>query len=360
MRRQGVVRLTNLGIIIVMDINYVLSKYNYKFPAELIAQVPAQPRQSAKLLAYNRRLKKISYDTFANIGKYLPKNSVLVFNQTKVIPARLMVTKQSGGKAQILYISHNDRYIKVIADRKLVVGSKINLDQKKYFFVSSQNGQFYFLKPSFSIKTTRKFFEQFGKVPLPPYIKKTTLTESKLRQQYQSVFAKNGLSVAAPTASLHFTKSLINKLKKQGIEVAFVTLNVSLGTFAPLREEQLQTGRLHKEFYQIDKKTADLLNKTKKLNKSIVAVGTTVVRTLESAAKGSSLTNLVGETDLFIRPGYKFKFVDSIITNFHVPKSSLLMLVSALTGRKQLLNLYQQAIKKRFRLFSFGDGMLII
>ena len=352
----------------------VLRHYDYQLPKELIAQAPLKPRDRARLLIYRPTNSKtrasgaIKFDRFYNIGKYLPKNSVLVFNQTKVVPARLWMKKPSGGKVQILYIGQEDGLIKVIADRKLSIGSILQLNQHK-FIVKNQKENFYFLKLQSKI-SIEKLMQKFGQTPLPPYIKNSPLTESQRRKEYQSIFAKAGLSVAAPTASLHFTKKLISKLKKQGIEVKFVTLNVNLGTFAPLKEENLKTGTLHSETYEIDKKTAYDLNRLKKESKTIIAVGTTVVRTLESAARpfhsresGNpefEISKLSGDTKLFIRPGYKFKFVDGLITNFHVPNSSLMMLVGTLIGRKKLLELYQKAIKNKFRFFSFGDGMLIL
>ena len=226
--------------------------------------------------------------------------------------------------------------------------------------VVKKSGQFYFFKPSFPLFQVAEILKKYGATPLPPYIKHSPLTEKQKREQYQSVFAKTGLSVAAPTASLHFTKRLIGKLKKQGIGIAFVRLDVGLGTFAPLKEENIKSGKLHKEFYQIDKATAGFLNKAKQQGRPIIAVGTTAVRTLETSANKSGIKKLSGNTDLFISLGYKFKFVDGLITNFHVPKSSLLMLVAALVGIKNLLVLYQQALNKRFRFFSFGDGMLIL
>ena len=335
----------------------VLKAYDYSLPANLIAQKPARPRDSARLLIYNRKLDKTSFDTFRNLGKYLPKNSVLVFNQTKVVPARLMVKKHTGGKAEIFYIADDGKLIKTIADRKLTLGSKLFINQKLYFEITEQQENFYFLKPSFPVAEIKTILQKYGQTPLPPYIKNSPLSEKQRREQYQTVFAKQGLSVAAPTASLHFTKKLIAGLKKQGIEVKFVTLNVNLGTFAPLREENLASGRLHLESYDIDKAVALALKKAKQDGRPVIAVGTTVVRTLESWAASGKLS---GSTDLFIRPGYKFKMVDALITNFHVPKSSLMMLVSALTGRKQLLDVYQKAISKKFRFFSFGDGMLIL
>lgn len=343
-----------------MNFESTLNKFNYHLPPELIAQKPSRPRESARLLVYNKNTNEIFFDTYKNIGKYLPKNCVLVFNQTKVLPARITVTKESGGKSEILYISHKNHEIKVLSSKKLNPGSYVNLNSTKKFLVLKKVGQFYLLKPIFKINNIKSFLMHFGNTPLPPYIKNSPLSEKQRRTEYQTVFAKEGLSVAAPTASLHFSKKLIFKLKKQGIDVQFVTLNVNMGTFATLKEENLATGKLHSEFYEINKKTAENLNKAKKLNKPIVAVGTTVVRTLESASQNKKIKLLRGNTKLFIQPGYKFNFVDGLVTNFHVPKSSLLMLVSAIIGRKKLLELYRKAIEKKLKFFSFGDGMIII
>ncbi len=348
-----------------MPFDNILKHYNYQLPKKLIARQPASPRDSARLLVYNRKDNETKFDTFANIGMFLPKNSVLVFNQTKVVPARLIVRRPTGGKAEILYIDHNKKYIKALCNKPLALNSTVCLNHgrdlnKHTFVVAKKENQFYFLKPNFSTSQIKSVMEKYGQTPLPPYIKNSPLTEKQKQQQYQTVFAKTGFSVAAPTASLHFTKKLIVQLKQQEIAVKFVTLNVNLGTFAPLREENLATNKLHSETYEIDKKTASDLNQAKKQGRPIIAVGTAVVRTLESATKNHQLTKLHDQTQLFIRPGFKFQFVDGIITNFHVPKSSLLMLVSAFTGRKSLLSLYQIAINKRFRFFSFGDGMLLL
>jgi S-adenosylmethionine:tRNA ribosyltransferase-isomerase len=337
----------------------LLKKYDYKFPTELIAQSPASPRDSAKLLVYDRKTKQTNFDTFKNIGKYLPKNSVLVFNETKVIPARITVTKETGGKAKLLYISTNKQTVRVMSDRKLPLGVKLYIAKKLYFTVIGQSEKFYLLSPSFKSDKLFSVLEKYGSTPLPPYIKKTPLSEKKLQEQYQTVFAKTRGSVAAPTASLHFTKKLIEKIKRQGFEVHFVTLHVNLGTFAPLTEENVADGKLHREYFEIDKKTAHSLNTAKAAGKPIIGVGTTVLRTLESATKNGKLKNLSGTTDLFIQEGYSFKFVNGIMTNFHVPRSSLLMLVSAFVGRDTMFKVYRKAISKKFRLFSFGDGMLI-
>ncbi|MDD5547674.1 MAG: tRNA preQ1(34) S-adenosylmethionine ribosyltransferase-isomerase QueA [Candidatus Pacebacteria bacterium] len=358
----------------------VLHDYNYEVSPELIAQKPASPRDSAKLLIFHKKTGKVNYDIFRNIIKYLPPKAVLVFNQTKVIPARLEVTKQiTGGKARILYLETIGDKIKVMTDRFLPIGIKVFVDQKLFFTVEGQQEKYYFLKPSFPLKNIYNVLEKYGKTPIPPYIKNSPLSENQLRKEYQAIFAKTKGSVAAPTASLHFTKQLLKKIKKAGIDIKFSTLHVGLGTFAPLTEENIESGKLHNEYYEIDKKTAGFLNKAKKQGRPVIAVGTTVVRTLESSVSGNSLKRLSGGTDLFIKDGYKFGFIDGIITNFHVPQSSLLMLISAFmgfrpkslslgrtsgqakkySGRKKLLELYKKAAAKKFRFFSFGDGMLI-
>lgn len=362
----------------------ILKQYDYALPPELIANKPAVPRDSARILVYDKRLKKPVFNVFANIGKYLPKGAVLVFNRTKVWPARLIGKKQSGGKVELLYISRDDKHIKALSNRHLDVNRVVTISGTARFEVAKKVGQFYFFKPSFPITQTSAVLKKYGVTPLPPYIKNSPLTERQKRKQYQSIFAKSGLSVAAPTASLHFTERLMKNLRRQGIAVKFVRLDVGLGTFAPLRGENLKSGKLHREFYSINKSTAAFLNKAKRQGRPIIAVGTTVIRTLESASVSGNhpgifgkdvyhkaknirgpesshkLAKLSGNTDLFIREGYKFKFANGLITNFHVPQSSLLMLVSAFVGRDVILKLYDQAIKKRLCFFSFGDGMLLL
>lgn len=351
-----------------------LKLYDYHLPPELIAQAPARPRDAAKLMVFDRKTKKISYDRFYNLGKYLPPHCVLVFNHTKVWPARLMAQKSTGGKVELLYISHDKTLIKALGNKKLSSGTTVSLlgvrPKSLKLTVTGKVKEFYYFKPNFPVSQFVDVLKKYGKTPLPPYIKHSPLSEKQKREQYQTIFAKDGLSVAAPTASLHFTKKLINNLRQQGIAIKFVRLDVGLGTFAPLRDENLKTGKLHQEFYLIDKPTAAYLNLAKHQGRPIIAVGTTVARTLESSvgdglkpsptSRLSRINKLSGTTDLFIRDDYRFKFLDGLITNFHVPKSSLLMLVSALAGRKQMLDLYRHAIKKRFRFFSFGDGMLIL
>ncbi|QQS22765.1 tRNA preQ1(34) S-adenosylmethionine ribosyltransferase-isomerase QueA [bacterium] len=344
----------------------LLESYDYKFPPELIAQAPVSPRDAAKLLVYDRTTGQTSHDIYRNILKHLPKNSVLVLNQTKVVPARLEVIKPSGGKARILYISSEKEYLIFLSDRKLEPGSLVKMSSVTpkgkaiAFTVFKKSDQFYYLKPSFPVKKVYEVLNEYGQTPLPPYIKSPRLKGKKLLKEYNTVFAKTLGSVAAPTASLHFTPALLNKIQKAGIQIVYTTLHVNLGTFAPLHEDQWKKQRLHEEWYEISNAAAKTLNSAKKSGSTIIAVGTTVVRTLESASNpAGKLTKLSGNTHLFITERTKLRFVDSLLTNFHVPRSSLLMLVSSLIGRKRLLELYKMAIRKKYRLFSFGDGMYI-
>ncbi len=337
----------------------LLKQYDYHLPKELIAQTPARPRDSSRLLVYNRKTKRVQFDTFRHLGKHLPKNAVLVFNETKVIPARLTLTRKTGGKVRVLYIATEGRNIRVLADRLLGAAEQLSLTKQLHFTVVRRKKGEYILTPSFPITKLYSVLEKFGSTPLPPYLKHSPLTEKQRKQEYQAIFAKRSGSVAAPTASLHFTKRLLADLKKQGIGMECVTLHVNLGTFAPLTPEKLRTKKLHAETYAISAATTMALNQAKQQGRSIIAVGTTVVRTLESATKNKRLKPANDETRLFMQPGYKVRFVDGLITNFHVPQSSLLMLVASLTGRQKLLQLYQQAIRKKLRFFSFGDGMLV-
>ncbi len=335
--------------------------YEFQFPKELIAQAPGRPRDGARLLIYDRARKAAAWDTFAHFSKYLPPRSVLVLNQTKVVPARLTVTKESGGRARLLYVRSAGRELVFLSDRKLSAGSRVRVNQRIYFKVAGRTEGEYRLQPSFPAEQIFRVLERYGQTPIPPYIKDSPLSEKDLRREYQAVFARTKGSVAAPTASLHFTPALLAKLRRAGHEVRFVTLHVNLGTFAPLTAENLRTGKLHAEEYEISGATARALQRARSAGRPIIPVGTTVLRTLESAADARGhLRKLSGETRLFIRPGYEFRFTDRLVTNFHVPGSSLLILVEALLGRKTLGSLYEQAIRRRFRLFSFGDGMLIL
>jgi S-adenosylmethionine:tRNA ribosyltransferase-isomerase len=291
-----------------------------------------------------------------------------------------VVKKETGGIVKILFIEIVGPLIKVMANKSLTPGLILSLfthrtirPKGSILVVKKRIGKFWLLEPSFPVKEIYKILDQYGEMPIPPYIKNSPLTKSELKKEYQTVFARARGSVAAPTAALHFTKNLMTRIKKAGHEIIFVTLHVNLGTFAPLTAENLRTGKLHTEYYEISVPAAKKLNQAKKAGRPIIAVGTTSLRALESGSKNSRLTKLGGKTNLFIggrsygtiRPNgpmkeYKFKFIDSLVTNFHVPRSSLLMLVSALVGREKLLGLYRRAIMHKFRFFSFGDGMLIL
>ncbi len=335
--------------------------YNYVVPTGLIADAPVSPRERARLLVFDRAKDGISFDTFLNLDKYLPKDSVLVFNDTKVLPARLIGQKKTGGQAKILYLKMRGKYMEALSEKTLKEGEEIFFRNKKSFQVREKKGSIYLMETFLQGESIENFLRKNGKTPLPPYIKSSPLQEKDLRREYQSVFAKKYGSSAAPTASLHFSKALLGNLKRKGFKMVFVTLHVGLGTFATLTEENIKSGKLHREYFEVNVKTADILNRAKKEGRSIVAVGTTSARTLESAAeKKDIITKFSGETDLFISPGYKWKFVDHLVTNFHVPKSSLMMMVASMTGREKLLSIYERAIKNKLRFYSFGDGMLII
>jgi S-adenosylmethionine:tRNA ribosyltransferase-isomerase len=342
-----------------MVMSAILDGYDYAYPPELIAQEPAKPRDTARLLVYDRATGRTRYDTFRNLAQHLPPRSVIVLNKTKVIPARVWARKPTGGKVQLFYLRHDRQFWYVLSDHVLADGASVQVG-KDTFEVVEKRGSIYAVRPSFTLSRSLAFLSKHGTTPIPPYIKHSPLSERRLRSEYQSVFAKSRGSVAAPTASLHFTPGLLKKLKAAGHTIRYVTLHVGLGTFAPLTPEQLTNGKLHAEHYTIPAATVTAINAAKRSGRPIVAVGTTVARALESAADGSgTIVRRAGETTLFIREGYHFKIIDALITNFHVPRSSLMMLVAALVGRAKLLELYAKAITEKFRLFSFGDGMLI-
>ncbi len=336
-----------------------LERYAYPMPQDLIAQKPVSPRDAAGLLIANRTNGTPKRDYFYNLAKHLPRGAVLVFNQTKVIPAKLDCAYE-GKKISLLYVAHTDRLVRVMSSKQLQPGTRVTLAPRVFFTVVRAQDKYYLLRPSFKTTSLLNVLEKYGEAPLPPYISRSPLSAKKKREEYQTVFAKTPGSIAAPTASLHFTNRLMKKLRDAGVELHYVTLHVGIGTFAPITDEQWKNGTLHNEWFSIDAKTKTALNRAKKEKRPIIAVGTTVVRTLESASdKHSILIRKQGTTNLFIRDGYIFRFVNGLITNFHVPKSSLLMLVSAFASRERILSLYRYAIKHKMRLYSFGDGMLL-
>lgn len=339
----------------------ILRLYDYSVPSELIAQQPASPRDAARLLVHRRVADDTSWATFADIGSFLPDNALLVLNETKVIPAKLMLARASGGSVSLLLLGRAGASVRALANRRLKPGEYLTLSAEEGFTVEAADGEEWRLQPSFPLDRLDDVLAVRGHMPLPPYIKHSPLSPSDLRREYQSVFARLPGSIAAPTASLHFTDALLASLAASGTGLARVTLHVHLGTFAPLSEEQWKSGRLHREEYVIDAPAKEAIEAAKAGRRPVIAVGTTVVRTLESAADDAGkIVRERGETELFIREGYRFKAVDGLITNFHVPRSSLLMLVAAFVGREKLLDLYRQAIERRLRFFSFGDAMLLL
>lgn len=345
-----------------------LEHYNYHLPKGLIANKPAAPRDSARLFVYHTATDTVTFDTFRNIAKHLPHPSLLVFNDTKVVPARLWLTKETGGKIEVLLMMNeyrpHDTLLKGIVDRKIAIGSTLFFKSGAELKVVKQEEQFFFFEPSVTMPMLWKLMEQEGTTPIPPYIKDTTLSERVLREKYQSVFARERASVAAPTASLHFTEKLIAALAKKSIAHTEVTLHVGMGTFAPITDKNVADKKLFTEYFSVPEKSARMINEAKGSGMPVIAVGTTAMRTLESAAKKHTVLASAGGTNIFIYPPYDFQIADGLITNFHVPKSSLMMLVDAFLKHKKakrdILALYDIAIKEKFRFYSFGDGMLIL
>lgn len=338
--------------------------YDYELDPKFIAKRPANPRDSSKLFIYKTETDEIIFDKFLNIDKYLPQNSFLVMNETKVLPARTFWKKENGDEVELLIlineIQPSDKFIKAICSKKLRPGETIYLGKNILKAINTDQKIFVF-KANFHIKDLAKILMHYGKTPIPKYIQNSNLSETELRRKYQTTFAKNDGSIAAPTASLHFTKRVFEKLRAKKISELFVTLHVGLGTFAPLEAQNILEKKLYDEYYFIKKETIKKLEKLKKSGHKLVAVGTTTTRTLESFAKNGEPN---GSTNIFILPPYNFKLVDHLITNFHVPKSSLMMLVEAFLDHKKakrnLVDLYKIAMKNNFKFYSFGDSMLIL
>ena len=337
--------------------------YNYSLPEKNLALSPAVPRDASRLFVYDTENDEIIFERFINLDKYLPSNSFLILNDTKVLPARIEMKKETGGKVVVLILVNEieGNIVPAIVDRRVNVGSKLFFANGDYLTVLSQNENIFYLKFSYKKEELFDYLSDYGSMPIPPYLKKTTLKRDELLEKYQTVFAREKGSSAAPTASLHFTDRVFEKLKLKEIEKYFITLHVGLGTFAPISKKNLTEGKLHEEYYEIPQSTVDRIKDLKDDGKKLVSVGTTVTRTLESYAKTG---NLSGKTDLFIYPPYDYKMVDVMLTNFHLPRSSLMMLVEAFMkhkrAKKRLIDLYNMAIKENFRFYSFGDAMLIL
>jgi len=344
-----------------------LKDFNYLLPKKLIAQMPVSPRDQSWLLVLDRLSGRIRHEHFYDIVKYLNKGDVLVLNNTKVMSARLIGKRaETGGKVEVFLLTKikTNVWQCLVGGKKRKDGLRVKFSNglKAEILKNNQDGTWQ-VKFNKSGAEFMRLAEKIGRVPLPPYIKRSAaFGDPADRKTYQTVYAdaKKSGSVAAPTAGLHFTPALLKKIKQLGVQIEYVTLRVGLGTFAPVKADDITKHRMHAEWLEIDKKTLANIARARAEGRRVVAVGTTSVRTLESVFSKKKLGNYKGWTDIFIYPGYKFKAIDAMITNFHLPKSTLLMLAAAFAGRVKILRAYRQAIKKRYRFYSYGDAMLII
>ena len=338
-----------------------VSDFTFDLPEELIAQDPLEDRSSSRLLTLDKNTGEIGHDVFHNIVNYLKPGDCLVLNNTKVIPARLIGAKEeTGGKVEVLLLKRKQDNVwetLVKPGKKARPGARISFGDGKLVgevidVVDEGNRLVKFEYEGIF----EEVLDELGQMPLPPYI----THQLKDKNRYQTVYAKYDGSAAAPTAGLHFTKELLQQIKDMGVNIAYVTLHVGLGTFRPVNVEDVTTHKMHSEFYSMSKETADILNKAKQEDRRIISVGTTTTRTIETImSKYGKFIETSGWTDIFIYPGYQFKGISALITNFHLPKSTLIMLVSAFASKEIILSSYQEAVKNKYRFFSFGDSMFI-
>ncbi len=347
------------------------SDFDYHLPETSIAQTPAEPRDSSRLLVLHRDSGDVEHRLFRDLRLFLRPNDLLILNRTRVIPARIFAKKETGGKVELLLLRRRDEltWEALVGGKGLRVGKKVAVENgPQAEIMEILEGSERLIKFSEPIEP---YFSKVGNIPLPPYI------HEKLSdpERYQTVFSKELGSAAAPTAGLHFTPQLLDELKAKGVKIAYVTLHVGLDTFAPVTEDDPEEHKIHTEWCELPQETADLIKATKNSGGRVVAVGTTSVRTLESAGIGnresgiesnsqlpnpnSPISAFLGPTSIFILPGYQFKVVDAMVTNFHLPKSTLIMLVSAFAGREKILSAYETAIREGYRFYSFGDAMFI-
>lgn len=336
------------------------SDFYYDLPEELIAQTPAEPRDSSRLLVYDRSADKAEHKIFRDIKNYLRAGDVLVINNTKVLPARLYAHTEHGGRVEVLLLKRISSLrweVLVKPGKKCKPGTRLTVDDKLSLTVNSVTDSGERIVDFECDGVFEEALDRVGSMPLPPYIKKKL--EDKNR--YQTVYAKTDGSAAAPTAGLHFTPQLLEEIKGMGVEIAQILLHVGLGTFRPVKEDAITDHKMHSEYYEVGEQAAQIISRAKREGRRVIAVGTTSVRTLESAANDDgTIDPCFGNTSIFIYPPYKFKCVDCLVTNFHLPESTLIMLVSALVGREKTLQLYKTAVEERYRFFSFGDAMLIL
>ena len=339
-----------------------LSEFNYELPEELIAQTPIKKRDESRLMILNRKEQTIEHKKFKDIIEYLQPGDVLVRNNTKVIPARLYGKKETGANVEFLLLNNieNDIWEAIVRP-----GNKLHVGTKVIFGDGILEANILEIMPGGTRKVEFKYqgifneiLDKIGLMPLPPYIHEIL----KEKDRYQTVYAKYEGSAAAPTAGLHFTPELLQKIEEKGIEIANVTLHVGIGTFRPVKEQTIEEHKMHSEHFYIKQEDVDKINKAKKEGRRVIAVGTTSCRVLESIADENTgmVKPIEDDTEIFIYPGYKFKCIDGLITNFHLPESTLLMLVSALAGKEYIMKAYKEAVKEKYRFFSFGDAMFII
>jgi len=338
------------------------SDFFYDLPEELIAQDPLEDRTASRLLVLNRETGAIEHKIFSDVIDYLNEGDCLVINNTRVIPARLIGEKEdTGGKVEVLLLKRraNDVWETLVKPgKKLKPGAKITFGdgrlRAEVLEVVEEGNR---LVKFYYEGIFEEILDSLGEMPLPPYI--THKLEDK--EMYQTVYAKFDGSAAAPTAGLHFTKELLSKIEEKGIKIASITLHVGLGTFRPVKVDDVNNHHMHTEWYEVNAEAADIINETKRNGGRVICVGTTSCRTIESVAdENGYMKAKTGETDIFIYPGYKFKVMDGLITNFHLPESTLVMLVSAFAGKENVLSAYETAVKEKYRFFSFGDAMILI
>ena len=337
-----------------------VSEFNYKLPEELIAQTPIEKRDESRLMILDKKTGELEHKTFKDIIDYLEPGDCLVRNNTRVMPARIYGKKETGAKIEFLLLKNLEGDIWETIVRP---GNKLHIGTKVIFGDGLLVAEVLEVMPGGTRKVKfsyngifNEILDKIGLMPLPPYIHE----ELKDNGRYQTVYAKYNGSAAAPTAGLHFTPELLRKIEEKGVKIANVTLHVGIGTFRPVKEETVEAHEMHSEHFYIKQEDVEKINKTKKQGKRVIAVGTTSCRVLETIAdKDGLVKETEGDTQIFIYPGYEFKCLDSLITNFHLPQSTLLMLVSALAGRENILEAYKEAVKERYRFFSFGDAMFI-
>lgn len=333
-----------------------LQDFYYKLPENLIAQYPSQKRATSRLMVLYRNSDKIEHCKFTDIIDFISKDDLFVFNNTRVIKAKLKGRRKTGGKLEfIIFQDYPNKDIYALVKGHVKDGEVVKIEDSEVKLFHIKEGIFRVEPVNVSIP---ELIKMYGKMPLPPYIKREP-NELDL-ERYQTIFGEVEGAVAAPTASLHFDEELLNRIIKKGIETAFITLHVGVGTFLPVKTEKVEAHSMLPEYYEISESAATKINNAKKKGKKIIFCGTTTVRAVEAAAVSGVVQHGSGKTEIFIYPGYKFQIVDSMLTNFHLPQATPLFLVSALIGREKLLNAYSVAIKEKYRFFSYGDAMLII